>query len=109
MIKRSSVVFFMVIEREVTVFEPHYFQTSFQYTWQIESQVIETHETLGGERWLLFDTVEAIIGHEPISSNAPIEQRHKYLAECNTAQTHPTVSSVLFTARPPSQQMANTI
>jgi len=30
-----------------------------------------------------------------ISSNVLIEQRHKYLAECNTAQTHPTVSSVL--------------
>jgi len=42
-VKPPAFVFFVVVEREITVFEPHYFQTSFQYDRRIESLVIETH------------------------------------------------------------------
>ena len=68
-IKPSAFVFFVVVNREISVFEPHYFQTSGLYFLRIESLVVDTHQTLWGKLWLLINPAEAVIGCKSLSND----------------------------------------
>jgi hypothetical protein len=67
MVERSLVVCFVVVEREVPVFEPDDFQTSSLDVFGVEPGVVQTHQTVGSELGLRLDSGETVVGSQALS------------------------------------------
>ncbi len=65
-IEVSGLVFLVVMEREIPVFEPDHLQTSGADSVWVEPLVIHAHQTFGSERWLLIYSNKTVVGCESL-------------------------------------------
>nr|WP_194286956.1 hypothetical protein [Halomicrobium sp. LC1Hm] len=62
MVVLAGFVLLVIVQREIAILEPDYFEASASNTIRIEPLVVHAHEVVGRKRWLIVDPTETVTG-----------------------------------------------